>query len=113
MSMVTGLSIARKCMRSVALLIPFLLLAGRPASSGEMKNLLDEIRNIELSTIKIDEQHPDYYDYIEGRIPILISAPHGAKHYRKEKGKGYWKKEDAYTSSLAIELGRLTGAHVI
>ncbi len=47
------------------------------------------------------------------QIPILISAPHGAKHYRRGDGKGHWKKEDAYTSSLAIALGQLTGAHVL
>jgi hypothetical protein len=97
----------------IALAIPFLLAVSLPAFSQEMKNLLDDIRKIELSTIKINEQSPDYYSYLEGRIPILISAPHGTKHYRKQEGRGYWKKEDAYTSAIAIELGRLTGAHVI
>ena len=78
-----------------------------------MNNLLEEIKKIEFSMIKCDEQSADYYRYIGGQIPILISAPHGAKHYRTHEGGGYWKKEDAYTSSLAIKLGQLTGAHVI
>ncbi len=78
-----------------------------------MNSLLEEIREIEFTQIKYDEQRADYFRYIEGQIPILISAPHGAKHYRKSDGKGYWKEEDAYTSSLAIILGQLTGAHVL
>ncbi len=78
-----------------------------------MTNLLEEIKKIEFTKIRCDEQSADYFRYIEGRIPIMISAPHGAKHYRTGDGAGYWKKEDAYTSSLAIKLGQLTGAHVI
>jgi hypothetical protein len=97
----------------VALLLLFFLLSSHAGHCEEMKNLLEEIKKIEFSTIKYDEHNEDYYRYIEGQIPILISAPHGAKHYRTREGEGYWKKEDAYTSSLAIKLGQLTGAHVI
>jgi hypothetical protein len=72
---------------------------------------MEEIRQIEFDEIKYDEESADYYGFIKGRIPILISAPHGAKHFRKRENR--WKGEDEYTSSLAIKLGRLTGAHVI
>ncbi|HVN24846.1 MAG TPA: hypothetical protein VMT71_12815 [Syntrophorhabdales bacterium] len=78
-----------------------------------MNRLLEEIRSIEFTQIHYDEQRKDYFGYSKGHIPILISAPHGVKHYRKSGGEGYWKDEDAYTSSLAIKLGQLTGAHVL
>jgi hypothetical protein len=97
----------------VALFLLSLLLFNGPASCEEMTNLLEEIKTIEFTVIRCDEQSADYFRYIGGRIPILISAPHGAKHYRKRDGGGYWKKEDAYTSSFAIKLGQLTGAHVM
>ena len=113
MSAALRLSGARSPSFLVALFLPFLLLFNGPASCEEMTNLLEEIKKIEFTAIKYDELNADYYRYIGGQIPILISAPHGAKHYRKLDGEGYWKKEDAYTSSLAIMLGQLTGAHVM
>jgi hypothetical protein len=113
MSIALRLCIARKPIFLAALFLPFLLLFNRTASCEEMTNLLEEIKKIEFTVIRCDEQSADYFRYIGGQIPILISAPHGAKHYRKHDGKGYWKKEDAYTSSLAIKLGQLTGAHVM
>jgi hypothetical protein len=73
--------------------------------------IVEEMRRIEFTRIDYDEEVHPYYGYIKGSIPVLISAPHGAKHYRK--AEGVWKGADAYTSSLAIVLGRLTGAHVL
>ncbi len=70
-----------------------------------------DMREIEFARIKYDEEANPYYGYVKGTIPILVSAPHGAKHFRTKERR--WKKEDAYTSSLAIELGKLTGAHVL
>jgi hypothetical protein len=113
MSIALRLCIARKPIFLAALFLPFLLLFNRTVSCEEMTNLLEDIKKIEFTVIRCDEQSADYFRYIGGRIPILISAPHGAKHYRKRDGEGHWKKEDAYTSSLAIKLGQLTGAHVI
>ena len=75
------------------------------------RQILEDIRQIEYGEIKYDEESADYYRFIEGKIPILISAPHGAKHFRSRQNR--WKGEDEYTSSLAIKLGQLTGAHVI
>lgn len=71
--------------------------------------ILAELKSIELNEIKYDEPGPQPFGFIPGTIPVLISAPHGAKHLRKD----YWKAEDEYTSSLAVVLGRLTGAHVL
>ncbi len=106
-------SSVRKAVFLVAFSFACLLFFNKTAPCQEMKSLPEEIKNIEFAVIRCDEESPDYYRYIEGRIPILISAPHGAKHYRRWGGEGYWKKEDAYTSSLAIKLGQLTGAHVM
>jgi hypothetical protein len=74
-----------------------------------MDKLIEEIREIEFDKISYNQQSEDYFESREGNIPILISAPHGAKHFRK----GKWKEEDEYTASIAIKLGEATGAHVI
>ncbi len=85
--------------------------AGKAECRVATMQILDEMRRIEFTQIDYDEEAHPYYGYIKGSIPILISAPHGAKHYRKAESA--WKGADAYTSSLAIVLGRLTGAHVL
>jgi len=71
--------------------------------------ILAAIRAIECERIQYDSASDDYFEVIEGDMPILFSAPHGARHLRD----GTWKGEDEYTSSLAITLGGLTGASVI
>jgi N-formylglutamate amidohydrolase len=74
-------------------------------------DILKEIREIEFSIINYEDEDERYFDYVKGYIPVLISAPHGSKHYRIRESR--WKDEDAYTSSMAIVLGQLTGAHVL
>lgn len=74
-----------------------------------MDKTLDQIRRIEFEQIDYHTESHDYFGFIEGKIPILISAPHGARHLRD----GSWKEEDEYTSSIAIKLAELTGAHAI
>ncbi len=85
----------------------------RTGASEDMDSLLEDIRAIEFNHIHYNTPRADYFRYIEGSIPVLISAPHGTRHYRRCGGDGFWKDEDAYTSSLAIKLGQLTGAHVL
>lgn len=74
-----------------------------------MNPILADIRDIEFNRIHYNKESEDYFEIVEGIIPVLLSAPHGAKHLRN----GVWKGEDEYTSSLAMKLGELTGAHVI
>lgn len=81
------------------------------AYCGEPVCAIQELRRIEQDNIRVDVPSRKYFGYIKGSIPILISAPHGAKHYRARENR--WKAQDAYTSALAIKLGQLTGAHVI
>jgi hypothetical protein len=75
----------------------------------KMDAILQDIRNIEFSRIDYNKETEDYFEVLKGRIPVLLSAPHGAKHYRN----GSFKEEDEYTSSLGIKLGEITGAYVI
>jgi hypothetical protein len=74
-----------------------------------MHLILKAIRAIEFEQIQYHNESDDYFGIIEGSIPVLLSAPHGAMHLRN----GRWKGEDEYTASLAIQLGALTGASVI
>ena len=80
---------------------------GLPPARAE--KILAELESIEYGEIQYDVASTDCYGYIQGQIPILLSAPHGAKHLRGNR----WKGEDEYTSALAVVVGRLTGAHVL
>ena len=48
----------------------------------KMDAILQDIRNIESMRIDYNKEEEDYYEMIKGRIPVLLSAPHEAKHYR-------------------------------
>jgi len=74
-----------------------------------MNPTLKDIKDTEFNRIHYNTLSDNYFEIIEGRIPVLLSAPHGAKHLRN----GEWKEEDEYTPSIAIKLGELTGANVI
>jgi hypothetical protein len=54
------------------------------------------------------ETEPEYL-YIAGKLPILISAPHGAVHTRDGKPK----EEDEYTAGFAQLLGQITNSHIL
>lgn len=83
---------------------------GDPACvQQQAKEIVGEMKEIEFRHIHYDEISAEPYAFLKGEIPVLVSAPHGAKHFRQDR----WKSEDEYTSSLAIVLGRLTGAHVL
>ena len=49
------------------------------------------------------------FHYRSGKRPVLISAPHGARHWRE----GRWKSQDGYTAALAHVLAEYTGAHAL
>ena len=49
------------------------------------------------------------FRYRPGMRPVLISAPHGAYHWRQN----YWKRPDGYTAALAHVLAEYTGAHAL
>jgi hypothetical protein len=94
-----------------AVLSIFAIKTGQGMCEELKADILQDMRNIEFGQIHYNTPADPYFSYIKGTIPILISAPHGAKHFRTKENR--WKGEDAYTASLAIELGKLTGAHVL
>lgn len=49
------------------------------------------------------------FRYQPGRRPVLISAPHGACHWRENR----WKDQDGFTAALAHVLAEHTGAHAL
>jgi len=53
--------------------------------------------------------------YTAGAVPVLISAPHGAKHARfyPEYGERKPKDEDEFTAGLARLVAERSGAHVL
>jgi hypothetical protein len=100
---------------AVTVMLLALLLFSSPPRMGFSaetdRDILANLRQIELTQMDYDREADPYFAYVPGTIPVLVSAPHGTKHYRAAEGR--WRSEDAYTSSLAVELGRLTGAHVL
>ncbi len=49
------------------------------------------------------------FRYEPGRLPILLSAPHGAAHRRD----GRYKEEDEYTAAIARLVAERSGAHAL
>lgn len=49
------------------------------------------------------------FSIVKGHIPVLLSAPHGAAHYRN----GQLKEEDEYTAGMARLVAEMTGAHAM
>jgi hypothetical protein len=75
---------------------------------------LDELKRlVHLETDVRYQEYPEQgrqeFTHISGRIPVLLSAPHGAVHFRQ----GAEKQEDEYTAGLVRLVGELTEAHVI
>jgi hypothetical protein len=71
-----------------------------------------ELRQFEETQVRYREdprngQAP--FRYVPGRRGVLISAPHGARHWRHDG----WKGEDEYTAALAHVLAEETGAHAL
>jgi hypothetical protein len=70
-------------------------------------------RLVELETSVTYTQPPPIgewsFRHTPGRLPILISAPHGAAHLRD----GHIKQEDEYTAALARLVAERTGAHAL
>jgi hypothetical protein len=60
------------------------------------------------------EDEPEF-DYTQGKVPILLSAPHGAKHARidQKTGKRKPKEEDEFTAGLARLVAEKSNAHVL
>lgn len=70
---------------------------------------------LERSIVAYDtdpEPHPGQLSglaILEGRVPLLVSAPHAARHWRGTA----WKREDEYTAALAHWLHLRAGVHAL
>jgi hypothetical protein len=91
--------------------------ATRGFSGGQVRDLIGRLVDLEAD---VRYQNPPVGDELEfgytpGRVPILISAPHGAKHARfyPKIGKRKCKDEDEFTAGLARLVAEKSGAHVI
>lgn len=76
-----------------------------------MNDVLDRLEQLEVD-IAYNDPPPDggpSFRYQPGRLPVLLSAPHGAAHRRD----GRYKEEDEYTAAFARLVGERTGAHVL
>lgn len=76
-----------------------------------MTNLLDRLVEFE-SDIQYRIPPPPgapEFTYEAGRLPVLLSAPHGAAHTRQ----GELKAEDEYTAAFVRLLAFITGAHAL
>lgn len=51
----------------------------------------------------------DEFSIVPGSIPVLLSAPHGAAHFRNNS----LKEEDEYTAGLVRLVAERTGAHAL
>lgn len=70
----------------------------------KLKIYEEDVRYQELAS----ENEPEF-TYIQGNIPILISAPHGAAHKRDNE----YKEEDEFTAGMVGLLNEVTGANAI
>jgi hypothetical protein len=75
-------------------------------------DLATRLQRFEESQVRYRDDPPlgqAAFRYLPGTRPVLISAPHGALHWRH----GGWKGEDEYTAALAHVLAGQTGAHAL
>jgi hypothetical protein len=73
------------------------------------KALLERLAVLEADVHYREPAQPGEEDfrYIPGSKPVLVSAPHGAAHYRN----GRLKEEDEYTGAIVQYLSDTTGSH--
>jgi len=85
--------------------------APAPSPRNTLSAILNRLEQLEAEIAYNDppaeRQQP--FRYVAGRLPVLLSAPHGAAHRRD----GRYKEEDEYTAAFARLVAERTGAHVL
>lgn len=76
-----------------------------------MSTILTRLEQLEATVTYVTPPPPGQtsFRYVPGRLPVVVSAPHGAAHRRD----GRDKSEDEYTAALARLVAERTGAHVL
>jgi hypothetical protein len=72
------------------------------------RSLVERLPELEAD-VRYQEPGEPESGYSPGRLPVLLSAPHGAVHTRN----GLPKEEDEYTAAFARLVAELTGAHAL
>jgi hypothetical protein len=77
----------------------------------QQAELLEQLNALEkpIAYFRAPPQGQESFVWRNGRIPLLISAPHATAHSRRGKIKG----EEEYTAALAQLLAQETGAHTL
>ena len=77
----------------------------------QQAELFDQLNALEkpIAYFRTPPQGQDSFVWQNGRIPLLISAPHATAHSRRGKIKG----EEEYTAALAQLLAQETGAYAL
>jgi len=73
---------------------------------------LQRLVDLEQQTVMYGQAAPEGESpirVVRGSQPILISAPHSARHWREND----WKQEDEYTAAISWFLHETLGAHLI
>lgn len=75
---------------------------------------IDALVTLERRIVAYDDDPPpaavvDGLAVLPGSVPVLVSAPHATRHWRKAN----WKREDEYTAALAHWLHDTAGVHAL
>lgn len=57
----------------------------------------------------VNPKQEDPFRYFEGKLPVLVSAPHAVRHFRQKR----IKISDEYTGSIVYLLNKLTCCHAL
>lgn len=80
----------------------------RPTTEHDDLGLATRLSELEAD-VRYQEAGEPESGYAAGRLPVLLSAPHGAVHTRN----GLPKEEDEYTAAFVRLVAELTGAHAL
>ncbi len=89
--------------------VPPRVLRHERQAGADWARMLWQFENTQVSYRDDPPRGQVSFRYLRGNRPVLVSAPHGALHWRN----GGWKGEDEYTAALAHLLSTQTGAHAL
>lgn len=77
----------------------------------EKEEIINYLKKIEKKFSANDYNGKDSreFEIIEGKVPIMLSAPHSVNHFRN----GKIKYCDLFTGSICLYLQKVTGCHLI
>lgn len=78
------------------------------------ENIIEKLIQIEAGIHYFESPKPDQMPFvvIEGKSPVILSAPHGAMTFRNNHTET-WHEEDEYTAGMALLLSEICNTSVI